>query len=88
MADIAADREPAAPVTFVIDCGEAPGLVLGALRAGWRSLTFSGRTDVRDKLAAITAESGAMLVDLRMAERLDLVHTSDPRAIVDAWLAH
>ncbi len=47
----------------VIDCGEDAGLALAALRTGWKKLLFSGRRDVRAKLAQIAEQQGAEVRD-------------------------
>ncbi|MYG53596.1 MAG: hypothetical protein F4204_14955 [Rhodospirillaceae bacterium] len=60
----------------VLDCGDAPGFALAALREGLRAVHVTVRDDVREKLAAIAACYGAALhpgpppvLDLR--DRLD-----------------
>ena len=60
----------------VLDCGDAPGFVLAALREGLRTVHVTVRDDVRGKLAAIADACGAALhpgpppaLDLR--DRLD-----------------
>lgn len=67
--------DPGRAVT-VLDCGDAPGLALAALREGLRTLHVAVRADVREKLAAIAETCGAALhpgppptLDLR--DRLD-----------------
>ena len=47
--------------TAVIDCGDAPGLVLKALAEGWRHVAFSGDVAMGEKLADIAAKHGATL---------------------------
>jgi hypothetical protein len=44
----------------ILDCGEAPGAALGALRAGAETLAYSGPNPRR--LAEIAAASGARIV--------------------------
>ena len=60
----------------VLDCGDAPGYALAALREGLRHLHVAGRADVRAKLAAIAEEYGAALhpgppPELDLRDRLD-----------------
>lgn len=69
----------------VIDCGEDPGLVLGALRIGWKAVCFTGPVRVRRKLADIAHGRGARLVHGR-ADALDLLDSSDPAAACRSWL--
>ena len=47
----------------VIDCGEDAGAALAALRTGWKKLLFSGRRDVRVKLAQIARQQGAVVLE-------------------------
>ena len=46
---------PDVAVTAILDCDDASGHVLGALRAGVKAVRFTGRADVAAKLAAIAA---------------------------------
>ena len=76
---IVGPAEPGRVVT-VLDCGDAPGLALAALREGLRTLHVAVRADVRGKLAAIAEACGATLhsgpppaLDLR--DRLDAAAT-------------
>lgn len=80
---------PAVTLTGVLDCGDRPGAVLTALRAGVRDIRFSGEEAAAVKLQAIAAASGARLwPDLGAA--LDLRDLADPRDKAIAcrtWLA-
>ncbi len=50
-------------IEAVLDCGDAPGLALAALRAGIPVVRVSGLPDdVRDRLADIAGQMGARLV--------------------------
>ncbi len=51
--------EKAGAPAAIIDCGEDAGIALAALRAGWKKVLFSGRKDVRAKLAQIAKQQGA-----------------------------
>lgn len=53
-----ADRRAA-----IIDCGDDPGLALAALRTGWKNVLFSGRKDVRSKLAQIAEQQNAIVLE-------------------------
>ena len=70
---------PEAKVSAILDCGEAPGLVLAALRAGLKRVRFTGRRAVAAKLAAIARRQGAELVGgrLRTCDLLDLLEPED-----------
>lgn len=69
---------------WILDCGDAPGHVLAALRAGCDALVFTGEPRVREKLAAIAAAQGATLLAMR-PDSLDLGELRDHQAIL-AWL--
>jgi hypothetical protein len=65
-AALAAQGEAAFPHVaqrWVLDCGDAPGHVLAALRAGVRSIVFAGAADARERLANAAAACGAELLD-------------------------
>jgi hypothetical protein len=49
---------------WVLDCADAPGHVLAALRAGVRAVVFTGAADARARLASIAASSGAELLEV------------------------
>jgi len=76
---------PKANATAVLDCGDAPGHALAALRAGCRAIRFEGRGALRAKIAAIAKQSGAVLREGR-APALDLLAEPDPAAACRAWL--
>ncbi len=77
---------PEARVTAVLDCADAPGAVLAALRAGLKCVRFSGTGEVRERLAAIAAAEGASLDDDVPAD-LDLGDERDAEAACRAIFA-
>ena len=76
---LAAEAEPAAHFTAVLDCADRPGDVLAALRQGLVDLVFHGAGEVRAKLKAIAEAKGARLLD-PLAVDLDLADVADPAA--------
>jgi hypothetical protein len=50
---------------WVLDCADAAGHVLAALRAGVRAVVFTGAPDLRARLASVAAACGAELLDAR-----------------------
>ena len=70
----------------LIDCGENAGSAMSALRAGWKTLAFSGEPAVREKIADMAVQCGARLVD-RPVEVLDLLDEPDPDAACRRWLS-
>jgi fructose/tagatose bisphosphate aldolase len=55
---------PDVPIDATLDCGDAPGHAMAALRAGVTSIRFTGPRRVREKIAAIAKGHGARLDDL------------------------
>jgi hypothetical protein len=51
----------AAQVPVVLDCADDADIAMAALRVGWKHIAFSGRDDVRQKLADIAGQCGAEL---------------------------
>ena len=54
---------PDVPIDATLDCGDAPGHAMAALRTGVTSIRFTGPRRVREKIAAIAEEYGARLED-------------------------
>ncbi len=76
---------PGVQVEAVIDCDDAAGDVLAALRVGWKRLLFTGEPELAAKLADIAGQSGATLLT-RRPDALDLEGERNPRAACRAWL--
>ncbi len=77
---------PSVPAPALLDCGDKAGLALAALRQGIEAVRFSGKKDVRAKIAEIARKHGAELrADAPPA--LDLLDHADPEAACRAWLA-
>jgi hypothetical protein len=77
---------PMASCRAVLDCGDAPGLVLNALRGGLQSVCFTGAPRLAQKLAQIAAARGFELRRTRPATLLELRHAAEPAAACRAWL--
>jgi hypothetical protein len=74
------------PVTAILDCGDAPGLALGALRIGIQAIRLRAAPDVLARVADIAGQLGAVLyTDDRPA--LDLARERDPEVACRRWLA-
>jgi len=74
--EIAATEYPEVKMTAILDCDDAAGHVLGALRAGLRRVRYSGGGEVAAKLAEIARSYGAELV-------ADEIEAFDPRGEKD-----
>ena len=87
----AAEKEfPKAKFTAVLDCGDAPGYALAALRAGCSNICFRGKPAVTAKIKAIARQSGAVLYAGKAAnsrKALDLADQSDPVTACRRWLS-
>ena len=87
----AAEEEfPSAKFAAVLDCGDAPGYALAALRAGCSSIRFNGKPVVAAKIKAIARQYGATLHMGKVAnsgKALDLAGESDPLTACRKWLS-
>jgi hypothetical protein len=83
---LARARHPAADIVASLDCGDAPGFALAALRQGIERVRLRARPAVVAKVAAIARRAGAGLDDQR-GPALDLLDERDPEAACRAWLA-
>ncbi len=82
---LAACAEARAIDTVVLDCADAPGRVLQALRAGARTVVFTGPPALAERLALVAREAGAMLLRARPGA-LDLA-APDAAARLPQWLS-
>ncbi len=80
-------REEYPDVAFVavLDCGQAPGQVLAAIRAGCADIAFNGPDDVTARLDDIAAQAGSRL-HRPIGRVLDLRGIRRSRDAVTAWL--
>jgi len=87
----AAEEEfPNAKFTAVLDCGDAPGYALAALRAGCSNICFRGKPAVAAKIKAIARQYGAVLHTgkaTNSGKALDLAGKTDPVAACRQWLS-
>jgi len=72
---------PDVALTAILDCGDQPGAVMAALRAGFTRLRFAGTETICAKLAAM----GAAFVPAA-ASTLDLLEVREPEAACRAFL--
>lgn len=75
---------PAVPVDDVLDCADASGLALAALRVGQHIIVLAREAPGWQAVAAIAQESGALLLTTRPAA-LDLAARGALRRL-PAWL--
>jgi fructose/tagatose bisphosphate aldolase len=77
---------PDVRATMLLDCGDRPGDVLAAFRAGVQGVIFTGRSDVADKLAALAQAHGTVFWRTRPAAH-DLLDAADPLESCRRWLS-
>ena len=56
------EEYPDLSVEAVLDCGDAPGHALAALRQGVTAIALTARPEIRRKIEAIAARGGAQLM--------------------------
>jgi hypothetical protein len=83
----AAAEFPTAEFSYVLDCDDAAGMVLAALRHGVKRVRFTGPAATAVRLADIAAQSGAVLERGPLEPALDLLGQGDPAALCRAFLA-
>lgn len=84
LCDALAADYPDLEMTAVLDCGDAAGHALAALRAGVTDILFDGDVAVAAKLSAIAAQSGARLWRQRPFALDPRGHRDKPGAIARA----
>ncbi|MBB6249927.1 hypothetical protein [Nitrospirillum iridis] len=85
--DAVAQEFPEAPVTAILDCGDAAGHALAALALGIPDIRFTGDAAAATRLADIARSQGARLHPSDEAGPLDLRGRRDPIAACRDWLA-
>jgi len=76
---------PGLEVTAILDCGDAPGQVMAALRQGVGPLVFTGDEDSRARLSAMAEARGTKIRAKRPAA-LDLLDIVDKEGTCRRWL--
>ena len=76
---------PDVPLIAVLDCGDEPGLALSALRAGIKTVRFTGPKATAKRLAEIAEKQGVALIRTEI-EALDLLDCEDAEAACRDWL--
>jgi acyl-CoA reductase-like NAD-dependent aldehyde dehydrogenase len=85
--EMARGEFPAAACSCVLDCGDAAGTVLAALRQGLRRVVFTGPAATAARLADIAAQCGAVLERGPLEPMIDLLDQRDPAALCRDFLA-
>ena len=77
---------PQVALRAVLDCGDKPGHVIGALRQGLKAVRFTGRKAVAETLRGLAREYDAELLTGRVVA-LDLRDHPAPDAACRDWLS-
>lgn len=86
LTEAAATRHPAAEALAVLDCGDAAGLALAALRDGAPAVRLAGGPAARDAVADIAMQMGARFDTDAPDPHLDLLDNPDPGAACRRFL--
>jgi hypothetical protein len=85
--ELARGEFPAVELSCVLDCGDAAGMVLAALRQGLPRVLFTGSAGAAARLADIAAQCGAVLERGPLEPKLDLLDRRDPAPLCRDFLA-
>ena len=85
MIDIVRAEYPNARIEGSLDCADAPGYAMAALRRGANMIRFRGTRTAREKVAQLADAHGAVL-DSSRAAPLDLSGIGDPERVCLGWL--
>ncbi len=85
MIDIVRAEYPNARIEASLDCADAPGYAMAALRRGAEMIRFRGTKTAGEKIAQLANAHGAVL-DKSRAAPLDLSGIGDPESACLGWL--
>ena len=76
-------------VTAVFDCGDDPGLALGALRHGLKVIRINAPAETIDRIADIAAQTDARVETAQPdgTKTLDLLDLDDAQDAITTWLS-
>ncbi len=83
--DIVRAEYPNARIETSLDCADAPGYAMAALRRGAAMIRFRGTRTAGEKIAQLADAHGAVL-DKSRAAPLDLLGIGDPESACLGWL--
>jgi hypothetical protein len=81
----AAESYPQARFKSILDCGDEPGMAMGAFRHGIKGVRISNGPELSEKLADIAKQRGGFVYTLQ-SDELDLYDMSEPAAACRTWL--
>lgn len=86
LVDQARDGFPDVAATGILDCGDMPGLALGAIRTGVDCIRIDAPPETRARISDIASQAGVG-VDDGPASALDLLDVADPLAACRDWFS-
>ena len=81
----AAESYPQARFKCILDCGDEPGMAMGAFRHGIEGVRISNGPKLSEKLADIAKQRGGFVYTAQ-GDELDLHDMKEPTAACRAWL--
>lgn len=73
-------------IEVVLDCGDNPATVFGALRTGWTRIAYNGPEPLRKKISSLVARQGGSVITLNEGPVLDLFHSNQPKTDCASWI--
>ena len=73
-------------IEVVLDCGDNPSTVFGALRTGWTKIAYNGPEPLRKKILSLVTRQGGKVVTLNEGPVLDLFHSNHPKTDCASWI--
>jgi len=83
----AAESYPQARHKSILDCGDEPGMAMGAFRHGIKGVRISNGPVLSNKLSDIAKQRGGFVYTAQ-GDELDLHEMKDPSAACLAWLTN
>ena len=81
----AAESYPQARFKSILDCGDEPGMAMGAFRHGIKGVRISNGPELSAKLEDIAKQRGGFVYTI-LGDELDLHNMSEPAAACRVWL--
>ena len=73
-------------IEVVLDCGDNPSTVFGALRTGWTNIAYNGPEPLQKKISSLVTRQGRKMINLNEGPVLDLFHSNHPATDCASWI--
>ena len=73
-------------IEVILDCGDNPATVFGALRTGWTKVAYNGPEPLRKKISSLVTQQGGKVVALNEGPVLDLFYSNHPTTDCASWI--